>query len=128
MKRFISAVALAVLCIAMLPKYAVAPLPPQCDKLGDVPIERVVRCYAEKYRVSDARMLATMRCESSLNPLAVGDGGHSYGLSQIHLPSHPSVTKEQAFDPAFASDFMARQFAAGNARIWTCYRNLFSVK
>jgi len=30
----------------------------------------------------------------------------SYGLAQIHLPSHPKVSVEQALDPYFAVDWM----------------------
>lgn len=69
-------------------------------------------------------MLVTIRCESNFNPRAVGDGGKSRGLAQIHKPSHPDITDEQAFDPYFAIDFMAKEFKNGNKWKWTCWRNL----
>lgn len=64
------------------------------------------------------------QCESSLNPTAKGDGGNSYGLWQIHLPSHPDITKEQALDPQWSTDWAMKQMAAGRASIWTCARLL----
>jgi hypothetical protein len=30
----------------------------------------------------------------------------SWGIAQIHLPSHPSVSREQALDPEFSIKFM----------------------
>lgn len=73
-------------------------------------------------------MVATIKCESTFKPGAVGDGGHSRGLSQIHEPSWPEITDEQAFDPEFAVSFMAEQFKKGNERAWTCHRKLFGSK
>lgn len=48
----------------------------------------------------------------------------SYGLSQIHLPAHPTITKEQALNPIFSLDWMTDQFAAGNENMWSCTRLL----
>lgn len=50
----------------------------------------------------------------------VGDREQSYGLVQIHLPAHPTITKEQAQNPEFAVDFMAKNFKR-NPGMWTCY-------
>jgi hypothetical protein len=69
-------------------------------------------------------MASVIHCESSGNPKAIGDGGKSYGIVQIYLPAHPDITKEQALDPEWAIDWMARQFSYGNARLWTCWRLL----
>jgi len=52
-----------------------------------------------------------------------GDREQSFGLVQIHVPVHP-VTKEQAVQPTFAVDFLAKNVAAGKASMWTCYTNL----
>jgi len=62
--------------------------------------------------------------ESTWNPKAVGDGGQSLGLVQIHLPSHPTVTKEQALDYIFAINFIVDEFLSGNEKYWTCWRAL----
>lgn len=48
----------------------------------------------------------------------------SWGICQIHLPSHPSISKEQALDPRWCIEWSAQQFQLGNARMWTVYRNL----
>lgn len=105
-------------------------------------IEKVQEIYKEaaaRYGVSESKMLVTMRCESRggvyniqsehkytfsdpVRGIYFGGREMSYGPSQIHLPDHPYVTYEQAIDPYFAADFMAKAFASGNANWWTCYR------
>lgn len=50
-----------------------------------------------------ATMAAIMLAESGGQSNAVGDGGTSVGLAQIHLPAHPGVTSAQASDPATAA-------------------------
>lgn len=35
----------------------------------------------------------------------------SYGLAQIHLPSHPNISREQAMDAYFALDFLVENWA-----------------
>lgn len=114
----ILAFAIARTSIAEAPAPEVPIMPPT--------VQELVSKYALQYNVSASRMLATMKCESGLNNLAVGDHGNSYGIAQIFLKAHPEVTKEQAQDPAFASEFMAKEFSKGNARIWTCWRKLYA--
>ncbi len=96
----------------------------------------MVRQKAEEYGVSAQNMLAVIGCESKFNPTIqsqhyyteknvpkgynVGDREQSFGLVQIHLPAHPNVTKEQATDPEFAVDFLARNIKT-NPNMWTCY-------
>lgn len=62
-------------------------------------------------------MLMGSKLESGWNPSAVGDGGTSYGIFQIHLPAHPGVTADQAKDPTFAVHFMAGAYEAGVNRV-----------
>lgn len=64
-------------------------------------------------------------CESSWNPASIGDFNHSFGLVQIHLPSNPSVSKEQALDPTFALNFITDKFIQGHQKMWSCYRILY---
>lgn len=45
----------------------------------------------------------------------------SYGIFQIHLPSH-AVTKTQALDPRFNIEWAAKEFKAGREWQWTCHR------
>lgn len=81
--------------------------------------------YAERHGVSSSTIYAVIKCESTFNPNAIGDGGTSFGLSQIHLPAHPNITIEQAFDPDFAIEFMAKEMSIGNAWKWTCWKKLY---
>lgn len=94
-------------------------------RLEDKSIPQIVEHFAKTYKVSSAKMLATMKCESSLVPTMEGDNHTSFGIAQIHLPAHPDVTKEQAFNPVFASEFMAKKFSEGKGHLWTCYRKLY---
>jgi len=87
-------------------------------------IKSMVDYYADKYGVSRQLMQKVVNCESSYNYKAVGDGGKSFGLSQIHKPSHPTITYEESTNPDFALDFMASNISKGKGNMWTCYRNL----
>lgn len=85
-------------------------------------IDELITQYATKYGVSEYAMRVTIKCESGFNPNAVGDGGQSRGLVQIHRPSWPDISDAQAFDPDFAIRFMAERFSEGREELWTCYR------
>lgn len=88
-------------------------------------ISQIIEEKATKYNVSASVMTNVIFCESSNNPKAIGDHGKSFGLSQIHSPSHPNVTREQAFNPEFAIEFMAKEMSSGNAWKWSCYKKLY---
>lgn len=84
--------------------------------------------YANWYKVSPALMWRIVECEDgSLNPaqqsnfFSAGKRERSFGLVQIHLPSWPSISYDQAIDPDFSLQFMAKEIAAGHASYWTCY-------
>lgn len=87
-------------------------------------VKDLVDYYADKYGVSRTTMQKVVNCESSYNYKAVGDGGKSFGLSQIHTPSHPSITYKESTNPNFALDFMASNISKGKGNMWTCYRKL----
>lgn len=91
--------------------------------------------YAIAYGVKPHSMIETIRCETgntfdpliqSFVPSPHGPNGRedSWGLSQIHLPSHPDITRAQAQDPRFAVEFMAQEFAKDNAWKWACWKLL----
>ncbi len=82
----------------------------------------LIGLYAEEYGVDRDVMEQVVSHESSYKTTAVGDNGYSHGLAQIHLPSHPTITKEQAQDPHFALTFLAKNLKAGKGRMWTAYR------
>ncbi len=80
-----------------------------------------VRFWADLYGVSYYEMHETIQCESGFDPNAVGDHGHSYGVSQIYLPAHADITKKQALDPDWAVQYMASHWHTDH---WSCARNL----
>lgn len=86
---------------------------------------------ARKIGVDEDMFLRVAYCESRLEIDVQsefvdkeGKREESYGLFQIHLPSHPTVTREMAIDPAFAVPWAAKKFADGEAYLWTCYRQI----
>lgn len=95
--------------------------------------------YAKQYNVSADTMIGVIKCESSFivdvqsratyksgNKWGFPEGTRekSFGLSQIHLPDHTEISYEQAIDPDFAIEFLAKQLSVGNGKMWTCYRTL----
>lgn len=92
--------------------------------LKPLTLDEKIELVATKYQVNAQLMRAVIKCESAFRPDAIGDGGTSFGLVQINLPSHPTITKEQAFDVDFSLDFFASNLAAGRGRMWTCWRML----
>lgn len=87
-----------------------------------VSIDALIHTTALKYHLNEQHLRAVIDCESDFVVDAVGDGGASIGLAQIHLPSHPEISREQAEDPAFAIDFMGKMWANGEEEAWSCYR------
>lgn len=101
-----------------------------------VEVEKLAEDTARKYGIPIYSFVETMRGESagftvihgqSYIP-ANGPNGRedSWGVAQIHLPSHPEITREQAQDPEWALDWAAREFKEGRATKWTEYRKLLA--
>lgn len=74
---------------------------------------------AQEARIQPRTALNVMRCESNYDPDAVGDHNHSFGLSQINLPSHPDISKEEALDPKFAIEYLTHGLAKKTDH-WSC--------
>jgi hypothetical protein len=77
------------------------------------------------------QIIATIECESQFQNVQSnclyknGERELSFGISQIHLPAHPNITKEQALDIEFAVDFIVLEFKKGNEKKWSCWKKLF---
>lgn len=91
------------------------------DNKGEMMV--YVNVIAEQYNVSPKLMKCLIRHENrnwipELQSGIVTNGVRekSWGLSQIHLPSHPSISLEEATDPKFSIEFMAQEIA--NKRAW----------
>lgn len=101
--------------------------------------ELVVK-YSEEYDVSATKMIAIMKCENeNFDPfyqseltykkgnrwkLPAGSREQSYGLVQIHLPDHDDITYEQATDPDFSVQYLAKNLHNGHGGMWSCARKL----
>lgn len=104
---------------------ATAPAP----TLDELPIEELIAHFATQYHVDYISMYRTIECETRFRNVQSeivknGVREESYGYSQIHLPSHPNITKEQSLTPSFAIEFMAKEFSKGRQWQWTCARKL----
>lgn len=107
---------------------------------GRVYIDKLINDAAEQYQVSPEIMHAVIECESNYvvdvqskhrytftdarRGIYLGEREQSFGLGQIHLPDHPTVSYTEAIDPVFAVDFLAKALANGKGSWWTCFRNL----
>jgi soluble lytic murein transglycosylase-like protein len=123
------AVIVAILFLLFTPstiavKVEVEEAPIEKPYLAPKTVVEVIVETARLHAIDEKKFLAVAKCESSLNPSAVGDGGKSYGLFQIHLPSHPDVSKEDALNQVWASEWAAKKFKK-NPRIWTCFNKLY---
>lgn len=94
---------------------------------------RVIDLKAWQYDVDATLLKRIIECESggdmastTIQSRHYKDGirEQSFGLVQIHLPSNPDMTYEQAIDPNFSIDYLAKQLSKGRGYLWTCYRML----
>ena len=70
---------------------------------------------------------AVIRCESNWKPTVVSRTS-DYGLWQLNLPSHPSVTKECALDVNCSTEYAIQMIKRSGWYPWVCARNLGYVK
>lgn len=100
-------------------------------------IERI-HFYSDKYNVSFDKMYKVVECETAhtFNPqiqsqvrynfsspqrgIVKNEQEKSYGLAQIHLPDHPTVSVQQATDIDFSLNFLAENLSKGRDRMWSC--------
>lgn len=90
-------------------------------------IGELVTLYAKRYGTQVDPILATIECESHFknvqsNIYSDGVREDSWGISQIHLPSHPLVSKSDALNPEYATEFIVKEFSRGNSWKWSCYK------
>lgn len=88
-------------------------------------LDAIIDADAAKYGVNRDHLYKTLECESNFDIDARGDDGLARGVAQIRSDYHQEISDEQADDPAFAIDFMAKAFAQGKASEWSCWRSLF---
>ena len=83
-------------------------------------IKKEIDDVALEYGVSAKVMHTVINCESNYKKTALGDGGKSRGLAQIHSGYH-DVKDEDAYDPHFAIRFLAEKLSNGQGYLWSCY-------
>lgn len=79
-------------------------------------IQQMILEQARRTGADPLTLLATAIVESNLNPNAVGDGGTSYGLYQMHVGGAGGATQASArryLDPLAAIENRARAFRGG---------------
>lgn len=104
----------------------------------EMTIEEYIKQVAIDHGLNVERFLYTAKCESGFNPKIqsqhtysnerygpVGSQEQSYGLWQIHLPAHPDISKEQALDPIWSTDWAADEWVAGRQSQWSCYKDAY---
>ena len=91
--------------------------------------EAVIREVAGRYTFTDPDLLvATARQESSLNPLAVGDQGQSYGIFQEHSRGRGAgIPVASRQDVAAATERAIREFNAIRAKNPTADRGTWAA-
>ena len=67
---------------------------------------------------------AVMRCESRMDPWAVGDKGKSRGLWQIHHGYNPTVSDSEAFGIRSSTRWAVQRILRGEGYKWSCFRRL----
>jgi hypothetical protein len=90
-------------------------------------ILREIAKLANGDKVLYNKMALISHCESNYQNIQsriVKDGKReeSYGIAQIHLPSHPHITKQQALDVKFSLQFLKDEILAGNEWKWYGWR------
>ncbi len=99
-------------------------------QLKQMTVTALLEHYAEEYKVDPNLLYLTVKCESGLNPKAINHTTKEYsvGIAQINLKAHKNITEAQAKDPVFSAKFIAKEFAANRAYIWTCYNKINAKK
>lgn len=104
------------------------PQKPPEDFTDKVYIAKLVNEYADYYGVDRKAMQLVVANESGyvFDKHVQHDGGrnwNAWGLVQINMRFWGTkITPEQAKNPHFALDFLARKIKAGDGELWTSYR------
>ena len=99
----------------------------QSEASGEVSVESSIRAIAREENFQEEDYLVKLAlCESGLYPLAVGDGGMSKGLYQIHEKYHPNVKDSCKFDVRCSTLWTIDKINKGQRGIWTCDRYIIA--
>jgi hypothetical protein len=65
--------------------------------------------------------------ESKFNCNAVGDHGTSHGCFQIHLPAHTDITKEQAHNIIWSTQWSIEEMKKNGCKIWSTCKDVMKT-
>ena len=85
-------------------------------------LHELIGASSARYGVDPTVVAGVIKCESSFDPLNVGDEGLAHGLAQINSRWHPEIPREVAENPSWAIDYLAKGISEGKGKQWTCYR------
>lgn len=98
-----------------------------------IDVHQLVKDTAQKYHLNYEHLSKTIECESGFqikkqSEYIKPDGTRerSFGIAQINLDAHPDITYEQATNPEWAMNWMGNEWSKDNAKIWSCWRQLYS--
>lgn len=101
-------------------------LPPPTPKpLSTAELVALATSTAKKYGLNADHFVKVISCESGWDPNITGDHGESIGIAQIHLPDHPNISRENALDPVWSINWMAKEWRADRAYEWTCWLDYY---
>jgi hypothetical protein len=95
-------------------------------------VEIALQEAAATYGVSEATLTRVVRCEAQMQPYAVGDNGHSFGIAQLNdrptglLWHFYAIHYTDPFNPYEAASYMGRVWSGEFARQgigpwrWSC--------
>jgi hypothetical protein len=87
----------------------------------DKSVEQEILAISKEHNFKwESYLLRLAYCESQYNNFALGDGGKSRGLFQIHSGFHPEVSDDCAFDVRCATEWTISVINAGGQGIWSC--------
>ena len=90
-------------------------------------IQRAVAFYSDVYDVSTSTLNKVIQNESQFNQYAKNINPPvetSYGLVQINTLAHKEITKNQAYNPWFAINYLAKSISEGNGFWWSGYNKI----
>jgi len=107
-------------------------LAPKVECVDKECISNLITHYAKIYKVDPKYAIDIAKCESMLNPTAVGDGGLAYGVFQFHKPTFEMFAKKigESLDYYKTEDnikLAVWAFANDREFHWTCARKLAAV-
>lgn len=122
MSQIIKTILLGLVIAAMLPTLIQADSisPPLSTLKGGYQV--MANQISAAYAVPSSTVKSIIKCESSWNTDAhhATKWENSYGLVQINLKAHPTITRAEATDPTYAISYLADNLKEGNGDMWTC--------